>query len=161
MSSGADSYETDFFAWTQEQAAALRDVARQRPNFPVDWENLAEEVDCLGKSLRRELHSRLGVIVEHLLKLQYSPAKDPRAGWMDTIDRERDDIDSLLQQNPSLRSDVPEILANQAPRSVRSTVRSLERWGEADAAAAIRAAEVAYTEQQVLGDWWPEPSKAA
>lgn len=157
----ASLYDTDFFAWTQEQATALRELARERSNLPLDWENLAEEVEDLGKSLRRELHSRIALIIEHLLKVEYSSAQQPRAGWMDTIDRERREIKRLLKQNPSLRRDVPETIADEGPGAVEPTARSLERYGEADAAAVIRAAGTRYTAEQVLGDWWPEQIRSA
>lgn len=161
MGSGAELYDSDFFAWTQQQAAALRDVAKQRPNFQLDWDNLAEEVECLGASLWRELHSRIGVIIQHLLKLGHSPAAEPRAGWMDSIDWERSEIELLLRQNPSLDPEVAEAIAEEIPRAVRTTIRALERYGETEAAAAIRASSPDYTSEQVLGDWWPESSGVA
>ena len=96
-------YEEDFVRWTEEQAAALRDAARLSTNLPLDWENLAEEIDSLGRSQSRELGSRIAVIIEHLIKLETSPAADPRPGWIDTIGRERRDIEDLLNDSPSLR----------------------------------------------------------
>ena len=74
-----------FVRWAEQQSSALRDAARVGTNLPLDWENLAEEIESLGASQRRELRSRLSVILEHLMKLDHSPAIDPRTGWMDTI----------------------------------------------------------------------------
>ncbi len=65
----AQLYEKDFVRWTEQQAAALREAAALGTNLPLDWENLAEEIDSLGRSLRHELRSRILVIIEHLLKL--------------------------------------------------------------------------------------------
>lgn len=160
MSGSADLYDTDFFAWTQQQAALLRDIARQRLNVPLDWDNLVEEVECLGASLRRELHSRLRVLIEHLLKLEHSPATEPRAAWRETIDNQRAEIESLLKQNPSLRREVPEIALDETARAARYAARSLDDRGEAAAAAALRAAGADYTEEQILGDWWPDTGSA-
>jgi hypothetical protein len=53
MADASGLYDQDFFLWTQEQAAALRRA--KDSNLPLDWENLAEEIECLGKSDRREL----------------------------------------------------------------------------------------------------------
>ena len=55
MSDVKSLYDEDFVAWTQQQAKALRAAAGSRTNQPLDWENLAEEVEDLGKSVRREL----------------------------------------------------------------------------------------------------------
>jgi len=85
--SAARLYEKDFFRWTEQQSSALREAARSTTNLPLDWENLAEEVESLGRSQRHELRGRIAVILEHLLKLEHSPANDPRRGWMETIAR--------------------------------------------------------------------------
>jgi Domain of unknown function DUF29 len=67
--SPAELYEADFVRWTEQQSSAIRDAARSGANLPLDWENLAEEIESLGRSQRRELRSRISVIIEHLLKL--------------------------------------------------------------------------------------------
>jgi Domain of unknown function DUF29 len=78
----AKLYEEDFVRWTEQQAAALRQAAGLGTNLPLDWENLAEEIDGLGRSHRHELRSRIAVIIEHLIKVECSPAADPGAdGW--------------------------------------------------------------------------------
>src|SRR5688572_3622093 len=89
MSETAELYDEDFLLWTQEQAKLLREAAARRVNFPLDWENLAEEIESLGRSDRRELRSRITTIIEHLLKLEHSPVHEPREGWLDTVDRSR------------------------------------------------------------------------
>ena len=81
MSGGAAQlYEEDFVRWTEEQSSALRKAARIGTNLPLDWENLAEEIESLGRTLSLELRSPIAVILEHLLKLEHSPAIDPRRG---------------------------------------------------------------------------------
>ena len=88
-SSFARLYKEDFTRRPEQQSSALRDAAGIGGNMPLDCENLAEEIESLGRSQRHELRGRVAVIVEHLLKLDHSPAVDPRREWMDTIPRER------------------------------------------------------------------------
>jgi Domain of unknown function DUF29 len=146
-------YERDFVRWTEQQSSALREASRCPTNLPLDWENLAEEIESLGRSQRRELRSRLMAILEHLLKLEHSPAPDPRHGWRDTIERERSEIELLLEDSPSLRREVAPMIAGDAQRVARLTTRVLRGRGEA-----IDLKPPAYTEDQVLGDWFPESS---
>ncbi len=148
-------YEDDFVRWTEEQAAALRDAARLGTNLPLDWENLAEEIDSLGRSLRHELRSRIAMIVEHLLKLECSPAIDPRRDWMETIGRERLEIELLLDDAPSRRGDVPSAVSAEMARAARYALQALRRHGAATAAAVAKLAVTSYTEEQILSDWFP------
>jgi hypothetical protein len=153
-SSDAQLYEQDFVRWTEEQSRALRKASQSGVNLPLDWENLAEEIDDLGRSLRRELRSRLTVIVEHLMKLEHSPAIDSRGGWMDTINRERLNIEDLLEDSPSLRRELPSMIEQLKPRVARLAGNSLFGYGET-----VKKLPVpAYTEDQVLGEWFPGDS---
>ncbi len=142
-------YEQDYFLWSQEQANALRAAAREGANLPVDWENVAEEIESLGRSDRREIASRIGTIIEHLLKLQSSAAPDPKPGWESTIAREREAIFDLLDESPSLRREVGSMVQQRMAKERRLVSRELAARGE-------RLADVPdYTEEQVLGDWLP------
>jgi hypothetical protein len=155
LSVGADLYETDFIGWTEQQARLLRAAAAQRTNLALDWDHLAEEVEDLGKSYRRALASQIGLVIEHLLKLQFSPASGPRPGWLETIDRARDEIESWLATEPGLRPRVPAMIAEETPRAARRAARSLQRHGEDSADIAAHAPGGGYTEEQILGDWLP------
>ena len=100
-------YEQDFYAWTQEQGALLRD----RKTTALDYVNLAEEVESLGKSQQHALESRLEKLVLHLLKWHYQPEKRLRGqSWQRPILEQRRRIDRLLQQNPRLRPTLPALL---------------------------------------------------
>ena len=100
-------YAQDFYAWTQEQAALLREGAVQE----LDLHHLAEEIESLGKSDRRALGSHLRNLVMHLLKWHYQPDKRLRGqSWQRTILEQRRRIDRLLQQNPSLRPTLPALI---------------------------------------------------
>lgn len=97
-------YETDFYSWTQEQAAALKKAARAKLNMPapLDWENLAEEIESLGRSQESELESRYFRLLAHLLKWRHQP--EQRSGsWRGTIIEQRSRLAKLLRQNPSLK----------------------------------------------------------
>ncbi|WP_420393540.1 DUF29 domain-containing protein [Acuticoccus sp.] len=91
-------YDVDFFLWTQEQAARLR----ARADATLDWANLAEEIEGLGKRDRREVDSRLEVLLLHLVKWQYQ--REARsAGWIGSIREQRRNIERIVEDSPSLR----------------------------------------------------------
>jgi hypothetical protein len=114
MSTNAELYEQDFYAWTQAQAALLRDQKAEA----LDYANLAEEVESLGKSQQSELESRLEVVLTHLLKWCYCPVPpDPRRGWRVTIREQRRRLARLLHQNPSLRPTVPAVVTESYPHA--------------------------------------------
>src|SRR5271165_1956765 len=143
----AQLYEEDFVRWTEEQAAALRDAACRGINLPLDWENLAEEIDSLGRAQRRELRSRIATIIEHLIKLECSPVTDPRQGWIDTITRERMNIEDFLDDSPSLRSEVARMIARETPRVRKLVTRSLHGDGQMSRETTNRIKNASYTEE--------------
>ena len=152
----ASLYEEDFARWSFDQAGALRDAARSGTNLPLDWEKLAEEVESLGKSQRSQLRSRVATIIEHLLKLQHSPSGEPRRGWTETILRERLEIERLLEDSPSLRRELPDIIDRDMSRIARLTAHTLALHGEAIADVSKEIETATYNLDQVLGDWLPE-----
>jgi hypothetical protein len=98
LSRPAVGYESDFFAWTQQQAEQLRAL---RPNS-IDWANLAEEIEDLGKSQKQKIESNLAIILLHLLKLAYQPGS-AKAGWRSSVIEHRRRIARSLRDSPSLR----------------------------------------------------------
>jgi Domain of unknown function DUF29 len=78
-------YGEDFVAWSKQPAEALRAAARAGSNQSLDWENLAEEIEDLGNSLRVAVDSQASRIIQHQVKLAHSPAVDTRRGWRRTI----------------------------------------------------------------------------
>ena len=97
-------YEEDFVLWTERQAALIR--ARQLDL--VDWDNVAEEIESLISGDRRELCSRLEVLMMHLLKWQFQPMHRSRS-WRSTIRNQRGRIERVLKQSPSLRREVAKL----------------------------------------------------
>lgn len=91
-------YESDFYAWTQTQVALIQSGQWT----DIDVQNLVEEIESLGKQHRREMRSRLTVLLAHLLKWEYQPGK--RYGsWRATIRVQRRDLLRLLKESPSLK----------------------------------------------------------
>src|SRR6478672_3090641 len=95
-------YDDDYYAWTQYQASVLRTMRRADNRF--DRERVAEEIEDLGKSERDAVRSQIRRIIEHLLKLAYSPAEQPRFNWMHSISDARAALEDKL--SPTLRRDV-------------------------------------------------------
>jgi hypothetical protein len=118
----------------------------------LDWPNIAEEIETLGRSERGAVASRIRNVVEHLMKLEASPATEPRAGWRRTIKRERIDIESLLDDNPTLKPVVSKLIAVELPRARRLVLASLEEYGETPR---LDLDSLSYSEEQVLGEWFP------
>jgi Domain of unknown function DUF29 len=148
-------YEEDFVRWAETQAGALRRAADAGSNLPLDWCNLAEEIESLGRSQRRELKSRIGNLTEHLLKLELSFASQPRAGWLETVGRERREIELLLEDSPSLRGEVAGIASAVWPRAVKSIKKLLAERGEVSLTSREIGA-TGYTVEQLLEDWLPD-----
>jgi hypothetical protein len=111
------SYESDLYAWTQEQAALLR----SRRADELDWDNLAKEIQVVGGSERRELKNRLRIILLHLLKWQGQPARRG-ASWRKSLRSQRRHIRDLLEDSPSLRRQVPAIMADAYGDAVKDAV---------------------------------------
>jgi hypothetical protein len=97
------TYETDFYAWTQEQA----DLLRQGQIEGLDVENLAEEIESLGKRDFRSFVSAIRLLTQHLLKWQYQAEKRSKS-WRATLDEQRFQITLLLKDSPSFKSKTDE-----------------------------------------------------
>lgn len=92
-------YERDFYAWAVEQAGLLRSGELGR----ADIEHIAEEIESMGKAEKRELVSRLTVLLLHLLKWRFQPAGRGNS-WRLSIANSRDEVVDHLDDNPSLKS---------------------------------------------------------
>ena len=154
MSKPSDLYDRDFVLWAEEQSALLRNA--KGSNLPLDWDNLAEEIESLGRSQRTELKSQIRRILRHLFKLVASPAAEPRGGWRATIRDARVEIEDVLEDSPSLRHEIADIVAKQARSAAKLAAADLECHGErADKLQAVLG-RGGFTAEEVLGDWFPE-----
>ena len=93
-------YDKDFYAWTQEQAKLIHN----RNFAKLDIEHIEEELKIMGASEKRELGSRLEVLLTHLLKWKYQPVYINRKSWERTIKEQRKKVIVHLKDNPSLKT---------------------------------------------------------
>jgi len=99
------NYDNDFYAWLQEQAALLRAGNLSE----LDAANLLEEIESMGKKERRELLSRMALLLAHLLKWKYQPTHSGTS-WRLTIAEQRREIPKMLKDSPSLKRFIPEFI---------------------------------------------------
>ena len=146
-------YDDDFYAWTQYQAEVLRSMPA--PDNRFDRENVAEEIEDLGRNYRDAARSQIRRILEHFLKLAHSPASDPRFDWMGSIIDARAILEDQL--SATLRRD----LETSLPRLYRNARKQAElglREYRENSAADSMPAECPYTLEQILADdWYPDP----
>jgi hypothetical protein len=144
-------YEDDFYAWTQYQAELLRTLPVSDNRF--DREHVAEEIEDLGKSERDAVRSQIRRIIEHLLKLAYSPAEQPRMIWMETIDDARETLSDKL--TATLRREVEGGLEKLYNEGRRRAARGLIRHGEPEIAD-ILPQQCPYSFDEICReDWYP------
>jgi Domain of unknown function DUF29 len=141
-------YDEDFYVWTEAQA----ELMRKRQFEALDLDNLIEEIEALGRAEKSSVLNNTSVIIEHLLKLQYSPAQEPRNAWRASVREHRRRLRRDL--TPRLR----QILGAELPMLYGEihddTAALLQDYGE-DAAADALPADCPYTLDQITGDWWP------
>ena len=111
-------YETDFYAWTVEQARFLRNEDWSN----LDISNLAEEIESFGRQEQSQLESRLEVLIGHLLKWEFQPNKRSKS-WLFTIREQRRKIIRLIERNPSLKSYLPKALTEIYPDALDLALR--------------------------------------
>jgi hypothetical protein len=97
-------YEQDFYLWIQATAQLLREGKLSELDLP----NLIEEIEAMGRSEKRELKSRLVVLLMHLLKWKYQPGYRSES-WRSTISEQRISIEAVLEDSPSLKPFLPEV----------------------------------------------------
>ena len=120
-----DLYEQDFVAWTEKQARELRALGASRWNGPLDLDNLAEEIEDLGRSQRHACDSLLEQIIIHLLKLRCAKAEAPRAHWANEIDLFRNELHRRLTN--TIRHHLETNLHAHYQTAARLTTRALAR----------------------------------
>jgi hypothetical protein len=139
-------YERDFYGWTQEQARLLREGRFAE----LDVTNVVEEIETLGRSERRELVSRLRIILLHLLKWQYQPARRGPS-WQHSIEIQRDDTRDHLAENPSLKPQLDDIVAAAYRKS------RVEAEAETGLLRDTFPVECPWTVDQIMSDsFWPD-----
>jgi Domain of unknown function DUF29 len=142
----ATLYYTDFYAWANEQAALLRAGRLSE----ADIENIAEEIESIGKSQKRELISRLTVLLMHLLKWRYQSGLRGRS-WRLTIEQQRLGLEDHMGENPSLKSQLDEAMT-KAYRHAR-----IEAEGETHLPRSTFPLTCPFTFEEAMNpDFWPD-----
>jgi hypothetical protein len=95
------NYQQDFYGWLLESA----DLLRKKQFSELDIEHIAEELEGMARSDKRQLINRLAVLLAHLLKWQFQPAFRSKS-WQRTIKEQRKRITLLLQDSPSLKHEL-------------------------------------------------------
>jgi hypothetical protein len=145
-------YDDDFFAWTQHQAMVLRTMEVADNRF--DRENVAEEIEDLGKSERDAVRSQIRRIIEHMLKLAYSPAQQPRFDWMASIAEARATLGDKI--SPTLRRDAEAMLAKLYRDGRRQAELSLRAYGEDQAVDSLPQSCPYLLDEICREDWYPD-----
>ena len=143
-----DLYDSDFYVWARNQAELLRDKRFDE----LDLANLIEEVEDLAGAMRRSARNRTITIMVHLLKLQYSPATEPRLGWRETILTQRTRL--LTDLTPTLRRELAGERSDAYIRARHDAEDSLRDHGDQDAADALPVT-CPYTLDPITGNWLP------
>ena len=148
MGTNTALYDADFYAWCLATAALIREGKWHT----IDTAAVAEEIESVGRSQKRELESRLHVLVMHLLKWCYQPAgRQQGHSWRSTIRTQRRELRLLLRDNPSLRPQVPAVLRENYPGA---RAEALDETGLAET---NMPPTCPWTTEQVLAeDCWPE-----
>ena len=146
--SSLNTYDADLSAWAERQTALLRERRSDR----LDWDNIAEEIESLGKSEVNELESRLAVLLEHLIKLQYGLRDDPRAGWKRTVLEQRQRIARMLKNSPSLGPKTSQLTIEVYPDAREAALASFEEHEATNVAHYIAAipAELPFELERLL-----------
>jgi hypothetical protein len=141
-------YDRDFYSWIQQQAALLR----QGQWSELDVTNLVEEIEAMGRSEKRELKSRLAVLLAHLLKWQYEPNYRSKS-WHATIREQRLEITECLEDNPSLTATIPTVI----PKAY--AVGRMQASRETQMQESAFPSTCPWTLTQILAaNFWPEDS---
>jgi hypothetical protein len=120
-SSKTSLYNQDFYLWIEQTVQALKNRDLNR----LDWENLIEEVESMGRSEKRELKSRLLVVMEHLLKIMFweSEKSQNLRSWRNTVLEQRYQLELLLEDSPSLRPMLQDSFAASYAKARLQTLR--------------------------------------
>ncbi len=148
MSNNQTAYDIDFYAWANDQAAKLR----TRQLAALDIDNIAEELEALGRSEKKELTNRLTILLAHLLKWQYQPNKRS-VSWEVTIDNQRLQITDHLRDNPSLKTQLDDAIV----RAYRLAIGQARKQTKLDKS--VFPEQCPYTQEEIFAqDFWPNTS---
>ncbi len=144
MATAAD-YETDFYLWTQQQAALLR----QGQFSELDTAHLVEEIEDMGASNRHSLGSYLEFVLLYLLKWRYQPERRDNS-WKSSIRKGRNAMERLFEESPSLKPRLSTMVTAEYRRA------RIEAADETGLPLAASPEQCPFTIEQITGDDWPD-----
>ena len=133
-------YDEDFWTWTQEQAGALR----RRDVDAIDWENVIEEIETLGRSEERAWTSRCTNVVSHLLKIEHSRVEQHLNHWRKEVEAWRNQMYDSLEEGPGLKGKLSALLAKAWRGGRKAAVAELVNHGAPDT----------WADEKALGRRW-------
>ncbi len=145
--------EQDYSAWLAEQAGKLRGHRSD-----LDWDDIAEELEDMSNRERRELGSYLKQLLKHLLKWQFGPGRRS-ASWRKTIRATRHEIEDLLEDSPSLKGALPDLLPKAYARALADAADEM-KLSRHQAARLPQSCPWAF-EEFISADFWPERAKGS
>jgi len=138
-------YDVDLYKWCQEQAYLLRSGRFDH----IDTNNIIEEIEDMGKSQKRALTSRLEILLAHLLKWKHQPALSGKS-WRFTIEEQRYRIAEIIEDSPSLKNSVAEVINRAYGHAKRLAAR------ETGMDASVFPQECPWAFSQMMDDgFWP------
>lgn len=139
-------YDRDFYQWAMENS----ELMRQGKLSEIDVQNIAEELESMGRSERRELVDRLAQLIMHLLKWQYQPNRRSKS-WSGTITEQRRKVELVLDDSPSLKYGMQESMR----KAYYLAQAKFQKQTKIDRK--ILPNECPFTFEQVMNeDFWPE-----
>ncbi len=139
-------HEEDVYGWATHTAELLR----KKKMSEVDFENIIEEMEVLGRSEQHELKNRLSLVIMHLLKWQYQPEKRTRS-WKLTLEEQRLQALACLKVSPSLKSQLDEILGNAYK------IGKIKALKETELDETVFPQQCPYTFEEIMNDaFYPE-----
>ena len=141
------TYENDFYLWTQQQADLLRQGQFNRVD--LDLENIAEEIESMGKRDRRSVSSYLQNVLLHLLKWRYQPERRGTS-WRLSIENGRYQVVDLLEESPSLKPQLDALAAKEYRQARKNAA------GETGLPLTTFPEQCPFTVEQITGDYWPD-----
>jgi len=114
----AADYETDFYSWSLEQARSVREGQWAQ----IDRENVAEEIESLGREQFNKLESAFRVLLMHMLKWDHQPKRRSRS-WIISIKEQRLVVNHILADNPGLRPRIPEAIERAYQRAILAAAK--------------------------------------
>jgi hypothetical protein len=145
----SDLHADDLYAWSRAQT----DLLRAGRFAELDIAHLTLEIEDVGGAMKRAVRNRIRTIIEHLLKLEHSPASEPRPGWRATVRTERVRLRDTL--TPTLRREVEGELA-ALYEDARGLAEGAFRDHGEDTAADALSGTCPYSFDQITGDWLPK-----